>query len=97
MAKRPSFFSGVLSSSKNEKISLSKLNFVNWFSRTSADTKFEKIEKKNAICAKPKNRFRNSVWFLLKCKKKGTLVGPTFFGTFFRQKHGKNSDASKQK
>ena len=49
------------------------------------------------ICAKPKNRMRNSVSFLLKCKKRGTLVGPTFFGTFFGQKYGKNSAASKQK
>ena len=44
------------------------------------------------ICAKPKNRFRNSVSFLLKCKERDTL-----FGTFFRQKYGKNSAASKQK
>ena len=51
-----------------------------------------------SICAKPKNRMRNSVSFLLKCKMRGcTLVGPTLFGTFFRQKHGKNSAASKQK
>ena len=44
------------------------------------------------ICAKPKNRMRNSVLFLLKCKNRGTLVGPTFFGTFFGQKYRKNSD-----
>ena len=49
------------------------------------------------ICAKPKNRMRNSVSFLQKCKKRGTLVGPTFSGTFFGQKYGKNSAASKQK
>ena len=49
------------------------------------------------ICAKPKNRMRNSVSFLLKFKKRGTLVGPTFSGTFFGQKYGKNSAASKQK
>ena len=49
------------------------------------------------ICAKPKNRMRNLVSFLLKCKKRGTLVGPTFSGTFFGQKYGKNSAASKQK
>ena len=49
------------------------------------------------ICAKPKNRMRNWVSFLLKCKKRGTLVGPTFSGTFFGQKYGKNSAASKQK
>ena len=44
----------------------------------------------SSIRARPKNRFRNSVSFLLKCKKRGILVGPTFFGKFFRQKHGKN-------
>ena len=49
------------------------------------------------ICAKPKNRMRNSVSFLLKCKKRGTLMEPNFSGTFFGQKHGKNSDASKHK
>ena len=55
------------------------------------------IEQTDSICAKPKNRMRNSVSFLLKCKKRGTLVGPTFSGTFFGQKYGKNSAASKQK
>ena len=47
--------------------------------------------------AKPKNRMRNSVSFLLKCKMRGTLMGPTFSGKFFSQKYGKNSAASKQK
>ena len=49
------------------------------------------------IRAKPKKRMRNSVSFLLKCKMRGTLMGPTFSGTFFSQKYGKNSAASKQK
>ena len=38
----------------------------------------------------------NSVSFLLKCKKRSTLVGPTFFDTFYCQKHGKISSESKQ-
>ena len=49
-----------------------------------------------SICAKPKNRMRDSVSSLLKCKMRGTLIGPIFSGTFFSQKYGKNSSASKQ-
>ena len=33
---------------------------------------------------------------MLKCTKRGTLVGPAFFSTFFRQEHEKNSAASKK-
>ena len=35
------------------------------------------------VRAKTKNCIRNSVSFLLKCKMRGTLMGKTFFGTFF--------------
>ena len=38
-----------------------------------------------------KNRSRNSISFCQNSKKRGTLVGPTFFGTFFFcQKNTKN-------
>ena len=34
---------------------------------------------------KSKNRVRNLVSFSPKCEKRGTLEGPTFFGTFFSE------------
>ena len=48
------------------------------------------------VCDKSKKRMRNPVLFLQKCEKTGTLVGPTFFGTFFCQKYGENSALTKK-
>ena len=49
------------------------------------------------ICANSKNLIRNSVSFLPKFKKRDTLLGSTFFGTFFCDKYGKNISAVAKK
>ena len=43
------------------------------------------------MCKVKKSYPYNSVSFLPIFNKKVTLEGPTFLGTFFSQKHGKNS------
>ena len=42
------------------------------------------------------NSSRKSISFLPKCEKRGRLVRPTFFGTFFGKKNGKTSAATKK-